>query len=49
MNAPCKDCKDRKLGCHSTCEKYKKFDEENRKRREEEFKNRHNKKYSQWW
>lgn len=19
---PCKDCKDRKVGCHSTCEKY---------------------------
>lgn len=21
----CKDCKDRKTGCHSVCEKYKKF------------------------
>jgi hypothetical protein len=20
--APCKDCPDRKVGCHSTCEKY---------------------------
>lgn len=20
---PCKDCKDRKVGCHSTCESYK--------------------------
>lgn len=23
--APCKDCKDRKLGCHSTCQKYNDF------------------------
>jgi hypothetical protein len=31
MNAPCKDCKDRVLGCHSKCEKYKAFSEENKK------------------
>ena len=23
MNPPCKGCKDRPLGCHSTCEVYK--------------------------
>ena len=28
MNAPCKDCPDRVLGCHSVCEKYKHFHEE---------------------
>ncbi len=28
MNAPCKDCPDRVLGCHSTCEKYKAFQTE---------------------
>lgn len=22
MNAPCKGCQDRQVGCHSTCEKY---------------------------
>ena len=21
-NSPCKDCKERQVGCHSTCEKY---------------------------
>lgn len=28
MDAPCKDCPDRVLGCHSVCEKYKQFQEE---------------------
>lgn len=23
MNFPCKDCNDRNVGCHGTCEKYK--------------------------
>ena len=23
MTAPCKDCSDRTLGCHSVCDKYK--------------------------
>lgn len=27
--APCKDCKDRHLGCHDTCEKYLEFKHEN--------------------
>lgn len=25
MQAPCKDCPDRVVGCHSTCEKYIEF------------------------
>lgn len=25
MNAPCKDCKDRAVGCHGSCEQYKAF------------------------
>jgi hypothetical protein len=28
MDAPCKDCKDRTLHCHSKCEKYLKFRQE---------------------
>lgn len=36
---PCKDCKDRVLYCHSTCDRYiewkKEVDEYNRKMREE--------------
>jgi len=27
--APCKDCSDRCVGCHSNCDKYKAFKEEN--------------------
>lgn len=27
--AKCKDCHNRKVGCHSTCEEYKKFLQEN--------------------
>lgn len=34
MTAPCKDCPDRKTGCHSTCHKYIEFDNRNRERRE---------------
>lgn len=25
MNVPCKDCKDRYLGCHTKCSRYLKF------------------------
>lgn len=28
MIAPCKDCPDRVVGCHSTCERYKDYREE---------------------
>lgn len=37
MESSCIDCKDRKVGCHGTCEKYKKWkesvDNNNEKRR----------------
>lgn len=28
IQAPCKDCKDRQLGCHSICQKYIDFKKE---------------------
>lgn len=28
MTAPCKDCPNRVVGCHSTCEQYIKYKEE---------------------
>lgn len=28
LNAPCKDCPDRYVGCHSQCEKYQAFHKE---------------------
>ena len=28
LSAPCKDCVDRAVGCHSTCDKYKQFADE---------------------
>lgn len=31
MTCKCKNCTDRYVGCHSTCEDYKKFQEENEK------------------
>ena len=46
MNAPCKDCKERTLGCHSKWEKYIAFDRENQKRREERVVNSSAAKYS---
>lgn len=35
MNAPCKDCPDRRSGCHSVCEKYIAYTVEREKIREE--------------
>ncbi|MBO5389409.1 MAG: hypothetical protein J6A59_15000 [Lachnospiraceae bacterium] len=32
--APCKDCGDREVGCHSTCKKYIDFKKENEKQKE---------------
>ncbi len=34
MVAPCKDCTERTVSCHATCEKYKEFQQWNEKRRE---------------
>lgn len=31
MKVPCRNCKDRKLGCHSECERYKVWQAENEK------------------
>ena len=28
LKSPCKDCELRHVGCHSSCEKYKAFDEQ---------------------
>lgn len=33
---PCKDCKDRYLGCHDRCEKYQQFKKRNDEIREKE-------------
>lgn len=30
LQAPCKDCKERTLGCHTLCERYQKFVKERR-------------------
>ena len=30
---PCKDCTDRQIGCHSTCNKYTDYVEQNEKRK----------------
>ena len=45
MENGCLGCKDRKVGCHSTCEKYKtwksKIDTNNKARRKELIKREH--------
>lgn len=28
MISPCKDCEDRTVGCHGSCERYKRYTEE---------------------
>lgn len=33
--APCRDCPDRILGCHTTCEKYKCYKEEYKEKTQE--------------
>lgn len=35
---PCKDCQERMVGCHSSCQKYKNWSAENSRIREEEIK-----------
>lgn len=34
MDCGCKDCTERQVGCHATCERYQKFVEENARKRE---------------
>ena len=36
--APCKDCKDRAIGCHGTCEKYSEYRKQREKERELRYK-----------
>lgn len=36
MRAPCKDCKDRELGCHSKCEAYIEWAKEHEEAREKD-------------
>ena len=38
---PCKDCEDRHVACHSTCERYIKWKEESDKIKKEIDRNRH--------
>lgn len=38
MIAPCKNCTDRVVGCHSTCEKYLAFQKERELVREKKYK-----------
>lgn len=40
MNCVCHECPDRKVGCHSTCDAYKKFSEERMQHNEDLFRAR---------
>jgi hypothetical protein len=40
MNAPCKDCEKRHLGCHSKCEEYQAFVKYSRAKYEANLKER---------
>ena len=46
MNAPCKDCEKRYLGCHSNCEEYQAFDKYNKARYEANLKERESYRYT---
>jgi hypothetical protein len=35
MSCPCRDCYDRRIGCHSTCEKYIKWSEKKKAQKRE--------------
>ena len=37
MKRPCYGCLNRKVGCHSVCDAYLKFETENKKQRDERF------------
>lgn len=39
--APCVDCEDRKVGCHSTCERYQEWLAEYQKTKQEIFEKSH--------
>ena len=40
LQAPCKDCINRELGCHSKCEKYQEYCRLNSEQKEELYKER---------
>ena len=45
LEAPCKDCENRKFNCHSSCKKYLDYQAKNEKRKAiEKFKGRYF-----WW
>lgn len=35
MSCPCRDCYDRRVGCHSTCEKYIKWSDKKKAQKQE--------------
>ena len=37
MNAPCRGCTDREMGCHGKCDKYKEYKQASDQRREAQF------------
>ena len=37
MTNPCKDCEERQLGCHSDCEKYLAFYQQNRQKNKKQL------------
>lgn len=38
--APCKDCPDRHINCHSSCEKYGEYQKKNNEQRDKDYKER---------
>lgn len=42
---PCRDCKDRKVGCHTECQKYIEFDRLNKLRLEKKVREQSIKRY----
>lgn len=45
MKNPCKDCEERKLGCHSGCEEYTEFYKQNREKNKKQLAAAHTNQY----
>lgn len=45
MTNPCKDCEERQLGCHSDCEKYLAFYQQNRQKNKKQLADAHANQY----
>jgi hypothetical protein len=45
MTNPCKDCEERQLGCHSDCEKYLAFYQQNREKNKKQLADAHANQY----